>query len=496
MPPWKGSRLQALDVRRPPHAAAWWHPLLRSLGGSAMDPVAYDTAWLARVPEAGGRDLLLPTAWDWLLAHQHRDGSWGAEAEFLPDRLAGTLAAVVALVANERAGLRRAPAGAVAAGLRYIAKASARWAEAPTAQETVGFELCVPALLAEAEELGLHVTHSLAPLQRTRKEKLARLPHGWRKHPPMSLVHSLEGWADGTLAEGLVDEAGSCGNSPSATAYHHMLAPAPRTARYLKRALSGGGAKDVDPFEVFEIAWTLVHFAQAGLSPADPSLAPHVKRLHAAWRGGAGISAVGLEPDADDTALAAVTLGRAGRHVPADVLRGFEREGGFATFPFERDPSCSANIHVAYAISRLPFHGRFEALAKVLAFLADTVTEEGYWWDKWHLSPYYPTCRAIIALHRIAPELIAPAVAWLRGSQQRGGAFGAFGGSPEETAYAVEALAAAGADDGRIFRRAAAYLDACPDRPALWIGKGLYCPHLVVDAAVAAAQAIARRWAI
>jgi halimadienyl-diphosphate synthase len=337
--------------------------------------------------------------------------------------------------------------------------------------------------------------HALAPLQRTRQAKLARLPHGWRSHPPMSLVHSLEAWADGTLPPHLVDAAGSCGNSPSATAYHHLLAPSARTARYLRGAVSGGGAKDVDPFEVFEIAWTLDHLAQAGVAGSEPSLARPVRRLLAAWRAGAGagISAVGLEPDADDTALAAVSLARAGRPVSAEVLRGFERETGFATFPFERDPSVSANIHVAYAVSRLPFHGRFQALAKVLAFLADSIAPEGFWRDKWHLSPYYPTCRAIIALHRIAPELCEPAVTWLRESQRPTGAFGR---SPEETAYAVQALAAAGIEDGRAFRRAAAYLEECPDRPALWIGKGLYCPRRVVDAAVASAQAIARRWSI
>ena len=490
--------MEALDVRTSTRSGAWWQSLLPDLGGSAMDPVAYDTAWVARVPDATGHDLLVPSAWDWLCAHQHDDGSWGADAvEHLPDRLAATLAAVVAIAVNERAGVRRARAGMLAAGLKYVDRAARRWAEAPDASvETVGFELCVPALLAEARSLGLAVPEALLPLQQRREAKLARLPRGWRRRPPMSLVHSLEAWADGAVPENLVDDAGSCGNSPSATAYHHIHAPDARTRRYLRASASGGGARDVFPFEVFELSWTLDHVAQAGVSLRDPALRRHVARLRDGWRegAGAGISAVGLEPDADDTALAAVTLARAGHTVPVEVLRGFERQDGFACFPFERDPSCSANIHVAYAISRLPFHGRFDALFKVLDFLAGAISPEGFWTDKWHLSPYYPTCRAVIALHRVAPELIAPALDFIRASQHRDGSWGSWGGSPEETAYAVEALGAAGVEDGRAFRRAGAYLQACPDHPALWIGKGLYCPRRVVHAAVASAVAITRRW--
>jgi halimadienyl-diphosphate synthase len=487
--------LEALDVRSSVAHAAWWEPLLPGLGDSAMDPVAYDTAWVARVPDPTGRNLLVPAAWDWLCANQHADGSWGAGSEFLPDRIAATLAAVVALAANERAGLRKPPAGAIAAGLRYVGKAAVRWAAGPSEVETVGFELCVPALLSEARRLELKVPETLAPLAQRRAAKLARLPEGWRRRPPKSLVHSLEAWAEGELPPDLVDASGSCANSPSATAYHHMRAPTRATERYLRGATSRGGATDVDPFEVFELAWSLDHLAHAGVSLRDPRLRPALDRLQAGWRDGegAGISAVGLEPDADDTALAAVTLDRGGRRVSAEVLRAFEREAGFATFPFERDPSCSANIHVAYAVSRLPFRGRFDTLCKVLGFLADSMHADGYWTDKWHLSPFYPTCRAVIALHRIAPDLVEPAVHWLRRSQH---ASGAFGTSPEETAYAVQALAAAGIEDGRAFRRAGAYLRECSDRPPLWIGKGLYCPRRVVDVAVASAQAIARRWAI
>lgn len=468
----------------------WWDPLLDGLGAGHMDPVAYDTAWLARV-----RMPAFPEAWSWLRDHQHPDGSWGAEVPFLPDRLAATAAAVVALAEADRDGVRPAPPGAVQAGLGALHRLMDQYRTEPPAVETVGFELIVPALLDEAAGLGLAVPAGPPEMLRRRAAKLARLPRGWAERPPGSLLHSLEGWVDGTVPDACLDTAGSCGNSPSATACHQRRVPSPRAEAYLRRVVSGGGAKDVAPFEVFEIAWVLDHLALAGCNPCDPALVPFVERVAAARRtDGWGISAVGVEADADDTALALIGLGRARRTAPVQVLDGFERDEGFACFAFERGASVSANIHVAYAAARLG-HPRVEAIvAKVAAYLRATRAPEGFWTDKWHLSPLYPTGRAVVALHAFSPDLTAPALRWLQETQRADGSWGMWGGSPEETAYAVQALCAAGVAEPGAMARAAAYLAGSVDRPALWIGKGLYCPRRVVDAAVAAALSMAGRW--
>lgn len=474
----------------------WWAPLLDGLGQGHMDPVAYDTAWVARVTSAGGRRLALPSAWAWLCAHQRPDGAWGADVDFVPDRLAATLAAVVALTEAERNEVRPAPPGAVEAGLRALRGLIARYQATPPHTETVGFELCVPALLREATALGLHLPEHLPEVDERRQAKLSRLPDGWLRTPPGSLRHSLEGWVGRTVPVGCLDAAGSCGNSPSATACHQRLAPSSAAMAYLRRAVSAGGAKDVAPFEVFEMAWVLDHLALGGVDLRLPELAALCDRLAAARRPtGWGFSGVGVEPDADDTALALVALARAGRAVDTGVLDGFERENGFACFPFEREPSVSANIHVAYAAVQLG-HPRAEGIvAKVAQYLETARAPEGFWTDKWHLSPLYPTARAVMALRRVCPDLIAPAVGWLRETQRADGSWGLWGGSPEETAYAVQALGSPGVAEASAMARAAAYLAAVPTRPALWIGKGLYCPSRVVDAAVATARGIAGRWA-
>jgi hypothetical protein len=39
-----------------------------------------------------------------------------------------------------------------------------------------------------------------------------------------------------------------------------------------------------------------------------------------------------------------------------------------------------------------------EATEKVRKWLSGSRTDYGYWIDKWHVSPYYPTAHAVIAL--------------------------------------------------------------------------------------------------
>ncbi len=482
-------------------APSWWAWALRGLGTGRMDPVAYDTAWLARVRTAGG-DLAFPGCWDWLGEHQHPDGSWGAAAPWGADRAAATAAALVALAEAARDGLRPVSPSVIALGRRalesHLADLAAGGPPGGGATLTVGLEFCLPALLEEARALGLAVPAAPEALVRRGRAKLARLPAEWRQHPPPSLCHSLEGWAGGQVPAGLLDESGSCANSPSATAYHQMRRPHRAALRYLRGACRGGGAVDVRPFEVFETAWVLDFLALAGADLRAPAFGAHADLLQAAMRpdGTAGISAHGIEPDADDTALALVALARAGRPAAAEALRGFERDAGFACFPFERDPSVSANVHVAYAALRVPGAGRASVLAKVLSFLADARLPGGYWVDKWHLSPYYPTGRAVLALGRVAPDLVAPARLWLLESQRPDGGWGLAGSTPEETAYAVFGLAAPAAPHpAEALARAAAYLRGAPAGPALWIGKGLYHPRLVTEAAAAAALQVARRWA-
>lgn len=479
--------------------------LLAQVGAGTMDPVAYDTAWLARLTRRGdpGR-ALFPECAAWLLRAQRPDGSWGAERETLHDRVAATLAAMVALetLLRHEARLPEPPA----AVRRRLAEARAYLrARGPALihdpWETVGFELAVPVLLVQARSLGLELPwEAFAFVAQRRAAKLAGLPRGWQGAVGAAMVHTLEGWGcegDPHLP-GLRGANGSCANSPSATAFYYAHIPDETARAYLQECCrrGGGGVADVFPFDVFEAAWVLDHLQTGDVPTSAAARAPLVASLLAAWGDGArgvGIAASGLEPDADDTALTALVLQREGRAVGCAPLAAFRRPGGFACFPFERNPSVSANIHAAYALWATGEEAAAD-LAPVRAYLADARRPEGCWTDKWHVSAWYPTCRAVLGLSELWPDLVAPAVEWLLDGQHPEGSWGTGVGTAEETAYAVQALSRVRGhrrnDARRAMAAAAAILHEEPAaaRPALWVGKGLYHPRRVVDAAVLAAR--------
>ncbi len=479
--------------------------LLAEVGAGTMDPVAYDTAWLARLTQRGdARRAVFPECAAWLLRAQRPDGSWGSARETLHDRVAATLAALVALETLLRREVRlpEAPAAVrrrLAAGCAYLCARVPGLIHDPW--ETVGFELAVPVLLVQARALGLALPwEGFAFVAQRRAAKLARLPRGWQGAVGAAMVHTLEGWGceDGPHLPGLRGANGSCANSPSATAFYYAHIPDETARAYLLECSrrGGGGVADVFPFDVFEAAWVLDHLQTGGVPTTAAARAPLIASLAAAWGdggAGVGIASSGLEPDADDTALTALVLHREGLAVRCGALRAFRRPGGFACFPFERNPSVSANIHATYALWGTGEAGD-QDLEPVRAYLADARLPAGCWRDKWHVSPWYPTCRAIIGLSGLWPELVAPAVDWLLDGQRPDGSWGEVGGTAEETAYAVLALSRVGGARRRDARRAMAAAGAilreepAAARPALWIGKGLYHPRRVVDAAVLAAR--------
>src|SRR5438128_606964 len=59
---------------------------------------AYDTAWLASVPDPSNPTLpRFPSSLDWLICQQLSNGSWGGAIRYGHDRVISTLAALVAV---------------------------------------------------------------------------------------------------------------------------------------------------------------------------------------------------------------------------------------------------------------------------------------------------------------------------------------------------------------------------------------------------------------
>jgi halimadienyl-diphosphate synthase len=464
--------------------------------GGLMSPTAYDTAWLARVPaEHDARVLAFPEALNWLRQNQHRDGSWGAEVEYVHDRVISTLATVLALAEWGADGRDERP---IERGLRYI------WAKADRLEhehETIGFEVIVPALLRQGRELGLALPRpAFERYERMRDEKMAKIPQNMRYSRNTSLVFSLEFMGDNLdleEVEFLQESNGSIGVSPSATAYFLTKWPDNRAARHyigdVARAY-GGKATQMFPFDIFETVWSLWNLSLAGIEGCDQSLAQHTGALKALWDRGKGVSSSSSFSvvNADDSAMMFKVLRLAGLDPDPGPLYQFERENHFICHSLERDPSTSANIHVLEALKGVDAH-RTE---KVVRWLRSTQVDGRCWMDKWHASPYYPTAHAIIALIGVDHDLAQSAVQWILDTQRPDGCWSYFDRpTAEETAYCLQALSVYHRHvepvDEKVLARGRQGLLACRgEMPALWVGKCLYTPVRVVESAICSALAM------
>jgi len=499
------------------------HLLGATSDGGSVGPSIYDTA---RALRSGGEAGHRHDACAWLIAQQQADGGWGS-ADFPLFRHAPTWSALLAL---QRAETLPGAAEAVRAGARFLREQADPYAHGVPDDAPIGVELILPPLCGEAASLpgseAFPRHPALQPLQRARLAKLqaaATLPSG---HP---LLHCWEAWGT-SPASACPDAGGSIGISPAATAawraralaqgcpQHAVeaghLEHAERASAYLQAASRATGCgidgvvPNVWPIDVFEPAWSLHTLHMAGLF-AHPALDAEVRAAVAQL--GARMGPRGLGPslhfaaDADDTAVALCVLHLARRRPSAEALRQFESGDLFATFPGERNPSVSTNIHVLHALRLLE-----EPAAGPAAYVESRRNARGLWDnEKWHVSWLYPTAHAIAALAQGQPRWRDErALAGVLQAQRSDGGWGA-GRAPtcEETAYALFALhvldggeepagrrriaqAVARAREWMLARHAPHALPQVP----LWIGKELYCPTRVVRVAELAGLWLALHW--
>ncbi|MDQ6885569.1 MAG: hypothetical protein M3077_15240 [Candidatus Dormibacteraeota bacterium] len=479
--------------------------ILASLDRGAISPAAYDTAFVARLrhleqPEA----LAYPKSLTALLRAQNPDGSFGTRLPMPKEKLVSTLSALVAL-ADLPASLQDGAAHrARLAALRYVYEDTANWQTGP---DTAGFELLLPALLDEAtaRELPLPIERFRGIIAQ-RDAKIGHLPPRLIYNVDTPLLHSLEylgSRIDPKAAGARLSRNGSFANSPSATAYYLLHTSDARARAYLDALIAArgdGSVPTVFPFEVFERAWVLYNLARAAFKPADA--ATHVTYLaQALTDDGVGVASEGLRPDSDDTALTLSVLHRYGYPISMGPLRPFEGINFFFTFPLERDASVTANAHVLEVLRACaPFPRQQVIEQKVVKFLRDSRLDQDHWIDKWHISPFYATAHAVFALSEAAPDVCLAAYTWFKNSQRADGSWGWFTqGTPEETAYAVQALLAAPAairaDFEANLRQAEQYLNETEGELVIpmWVGKTLYAPDVVIRSAVLSARILLAR---
>ncbi len=472
--------------------------LLPFLGTGRVNSVAYDTAWVARLkkyyPENGFNSNL-----EWLRQHQHPDGSWGADVPHHHDRFISTLAAIIALRevgydAQDEARIRRGEA----ALWRHFAQLS------QDDSDTVGFPILSVALTAEAKALGLHVPQPQVRYADAYEKRvlafLNRRERPWRASP---LGFSIEGLRSHlTESDDVLEANGSVGTSPAATAallMSHHRQPALAYLHQVTQKQGDGGLPALSPIDTFEAIWSLNHLRIAGaIQPQEPAVQRVLNFLWEMWTTGRGFSPTSYSaiPDLDDTAGNFTVLSWGGYSVDPEVFQQYEMDDHFCCFRGETNPSSSAQVRLLLALRTCPNYPQYDRwVQKLVGALRNLENNNPYWWDKWHVSPYYVTCAAIRALQGVADDLAQTRVQWIQATQHRDGGWGYYGlSTPEETAYCLEALLFA---DRTIQRVAWTQIDAAAsylsrhlndnNYSPLWIGKSLYTPYYLVKAAILAA---------
>ncbi len=468
-----------------------------------MNPSAYDIAWMARLRDADGSPWW-PDLLDWLLEHQHPDGSWGGQIEYYHDRIISTLVAMIALRENSSSPLIER---AIKAAERYIWNHLHLLRRDPF--ELAGFELLLPTLIEEARSLRLDMPSHTCGYGEIQTAKLRLIPPDMLYSPYISTVHSLEFMGkvgDVDRIRGTKTSIGSVGNSPATTAYYLGLCQNQDSEAlgYLTNVkINLTNISTVYPFETFEIVWALNNLLYTDI-PVREFVDEHILQF---LKNEIGPRGVGFDPtfpvtDGDTTSVCYRVLLSAGIDVDLSGLTYFENKETrvFRTWDLERNASVSANAHVLETLHLIPSYPDFDTVREtIILMLLDNLTLNVYWADKWHASPYYATSHTLLALLKEESFLTQTThhiIDWLVHTQQMDGSWGFFGiGTPEETAYVLTALLHFNRHqsiDPGVLHRGAAYLMReyekpklnCPD---LWIAKCLYGPYDIVRSAVQAA---------
>jgi hypothetical protein len=487
-----------------------------------------------------------------LLDAQRPDGTWGAPGGYA---LVPTLSATEALLAElGRSGrdgtdpdaparngdaehLARGP-GALAEAARRGLRALERWSGEGTERSSLpdmpAIELIVPALTSMINAHLSAAGERLDPPAGMDGAKLTAI-RTWLASGgavPQKLLHALEVAGEvaagaagvsptpvGTAVFAPAGAIAAVGASPAAGAAwlgaEGSPDPANPVLRYLEEIAgrTGGPVPCATPITVFERGWALSWLLRAGVPVGVP---PELAASLSGALGPEGVAAgPGLPPDADTTSVALYSLVQLEVPLEPTGLWPYEMDTHFCTWRGEEGASPTVNAHVLDAFGEYLRRGtgaepRYEAaVRKLSAWLCERQAADGSWLDRWHASPYYATACCALALEDFGGEesagAVRGAVRWVLGSQREDGSWGRWGGTAEETAYALQILLLAGGPVGggqrvKAVERGYRYLlDSVTDRGdpvdarPLWHDKDLYFPAAIVRAAVLGALHLARR---
>jgi halimadienyl-diphosphate synthase len=486
--------------------------LLKNMGNGRMSNSAYDTAWIARLAEPDSN--ISNHALGWICNNQLPDGSWGAkDIIYYHDRVICTLAAMIALTSHGRRARDKIQIERGIEALERITSGATKGLAADPNGATVGFEMIAPTLIDEAERLGIikqQANRILGRFSKLRASKVAKL-EGRKIDRKITPAFSAEMAGNDHVAlldaDNLQEQNGSVGNSPAATAYFLTFIRKydPKGLNYLKSSIKDdGGVPFATPFDIFERAWVLWNLSLTNIQEKEilELCTPHLKYLANQWNDDTGVSfsATYTPKDGDDTGLTYDVLKYFNYNVDIKTVLNYEEQNYFRCYHLEVNSSISVNVHILAALKRAGFETSHPSVQKIINFLKANRLNGGYWLDKWHTSPYYPTAHIIISAHNYDYEMCMNAVEWILKSQKPDGSWSSVGSSTaEETAYCIQALKIWEIHGGKVpkdlMKLAVSWLknNAETSHPSLWIGKVLYSPEYVVESAILSALELAKQ---
>ena len=481
--------------------------LLREVGPGKMSNTAYDTAWVARLGEIDWN--LGSKALNWLCENQLPDGSWGTNQPFnYHDRVISTLAAMIALTYKGRRAQDKIQIEKGLLALEHISSGATQGLTTDPNGATVGFEMIVPTLVAEAERLGIIKQQGDQILGRFRKmrdlkmSKLTGLKINRHITPAFSAEMAGSDHLNLLDINDLQEENGSVANSPAATAHfaNFVSKSNDNAMTYLRKVVQNdGGTPFAAPFDIFERAWVLWNLSLANLLDKGISqlYEPHLDHLMSHWDNqfGTSFSETYTPKDGDDTSLTYSVLSRYNLPVSIETVLNYEEKDAFRCYPLESNSSISVNIHALEALKHAGFDNQHPSVQKIIGYLKGNRINKSFWLDKWHTSPFYPTAHFIAAAYNFDTSMSSQAIDWILQNQRPDGSWGYSNNHPtaEETAYCIQALKVWDTKVAKVSKErielAESWLknNISPPYPSLWIGKVLYCPENVVKSAILSA---------
>ncbi|MCP5467867.1 MAG: hypothetical protein H7A32_01185 [Deltaproteobacteria bacterium] len=422
--------------------------LIKDLGkdGGFLSPSIYDTCqYLRFMPPQDP----MPTV-EWLLEQQQADGGWG-NINMPLSRDVPTVAAILALdpYQNHFARIKKAQQE----GLNFIKTQKKFWQQIDEDELMVGVEIILPKLLHEAKGKNILLDDEHYEILMMSREKKLKLVEQLGPCPGTPIAFSWE--AFDFLPDPLwFDASGSVGSSPAATiAWLKKAELIPELKEYVEQARSFLQQAEKSthylsprllpfawPVHHFEIIFSLFPMIQAGLDKIDllfPLIQNKSKLLFSEIsKNGFGHNPFFISGDVDDTAEGLEILSHLGFPVDKNILKVFIKDEKIFTYPGELHASSSATAHAIHAMPNLeinptPFYD----------FLYSFQREDGCWKDKWHISEFYSTSHALIALKKESSIAFDKGFNFLINSQNENGSWGSSSQSTYiETSYVILSL--------------------------------------------------------